>query len=342
MNVWDDYSFQAGLVITDDPNKFGRMYSGSIHSGNRNLGAWSARVTDDEIPLPLAPLYYIPREVAQDLLDAANLSLDRLERQERGLGLNEVAYQATGITASASITGEESERIEAANVMGYWPGFDTGGGGGGALDSEMIMVTAQYDGPGLDFDGVPYPAVNDNASGVGLMLELVRSWQEAGYQPKRTFMFVAYANEGFQYGKSPRLEPDAVEFLAAKAGFTSAYNLDAIVNVRGVGGGSGNGLMVSTGGSLHLVEIIERAARQVGVSVERQDEPLDYRTVWLNEGGFLEDASEAPTISVWWEGFENTSHTPNDTLEGVSADNLSLAGRTLSQTLLMMGREVNY
>ena len=342
LNVWDDYPFQAGLVVTDDPNKFGRLYAGSIHSGNRNLGAWSARVTDEGIPLPLAPLYYIPREVAQELLDSADLSLDRLERQERGLGLNQVAYQRTGITASASIVGEESERIEAANVMGYWPGFDTSGGGGGALDSQMIMVTAQYDGPGLDFDGVPYPAVNDNASGVGLMLELIRSWQETGYQPKRTFMFVAYANEGFQYGKSPRLEPDAVEFLNAKAGFARAYNLDAIVNVRGVGGGSGNGLMVSTGGSLHLVEIIERAARQVGVSVERQDEPLDYRTVWLNEGGVMEDANEAPTITVWWEGYESTARTPNDTLEGVNADNLSLAGRTLSQTLLMMGREVNY
>ncbi len=344
LDIWDDYPFQAALVVTDDPQQMGRFFTASAYTGWRGTGSWGVRVGGGDLALPLAPILYITREVAEEILAQAGLSLTALEREERGLGINEVTFVRTGRLASASIVGEVPDKVETVNVMGYLPGVEIGAAGGQGLDAQMIMVTTQYDGPGVDFDGQVHPAVVDNASGVGVMLELLRSWQATGYQPKRTFMFVAYANEGLEYGKSPRREPEAVEFLTAKPGFSNAYNLEAILNLRGLGGGWGDGLMVSTGGSLHLVEIFAQAARLAGAGLERQDLPLDYRAVWLGERGgfFLPDADEAPNVSIWWDGFHELAGTPADTLELVRAEKLELAGRTISQALLMMGREITY
>jgi len=77
-------------------------------------------------------------------------------------------------------------------VIGHLPGV-AGLRGEAQLDQRAILVVAQYDGLGRDMQGTLYPGANDNASGVAMMLELIRAWNEMGYQPKKTFVFVAYA-----------------------------------------------------------------------------------------------------------------------------------------------------
>jgi len=57
----------------------------------------------------------------------------------------------------------------------------------------VIIVSAYYDGVGTDLAGTVYPGANDNASGVGTMLELARLLKESPYQPDKTILFVAWA-----------------------------------------------------------------------------------------------------------------------------------------------------
>ncbi len=54
---------------------------------------------------------------------------------------------------------------------------------------------------------MPRPAANNNASGVAVMLEAIRTMQQSGYQPHKTFLFVAYSAEGLEGGQqTPQIE----------------------------------------------------------------------------------------------------------------------------------------
>ncbi len=49
--------------------------------------------------------------------------------------------------------------------------------------------------------GLRYPGENDNASGIGVLLEVARVWQEAGYQPEHSVLFAAWgAQEAGEVG----------------------------------------------------------------------------------------------------------------------------------------------
>ena len=89
------------------------------------------------------------------------------------------------------------------------------------LDSRVIMVSAYYDGPGVSPDGALFPAANDNASGVAVMLEMARQLKNSPYQPKRTVVFTAWA-EG-ERGAALSLS----NVMNAKAGF-GLLRVDAV------------------------------------------------------------------------------------------------------------------
>lgn len=65
--------------------------------------------------------------------------------------------------------------VTTANVLGLLPGSDP------VLSQEIIVVGAHYDHVGDDPDGkikgLKYPGANDDATGVGIMLETARQWQ---------------------------------------------------------------------------------------------------------------------------------------------------------------------
>ena len=52
--------------------------------------------------------------------------------------------------------------------------------------------------------------------------------------------------------------------------------------------------------------------------------------------------SAVPTVRLYWEGWEETSRRPEDTLENVSPDKLEQSGRTLALALMVLGRETEY
>jgi len=52
--------------------------------------------------------------------------------------------------------------------------------------------------------------------------------------------------------------------------------------------------------------------------------------------------NEAPCVEVYREGWEATSRTVADQLEGISVENLEEAGRVISLSLMIMGREIDY
>jgi hypothetical protein len=152
---------------------------------------------------------------------------------------------------------------------------------------------------------------------------------------------VAYVGEGHERGQPPDVPVEVTDFLKAKHGFSSAFELEAVVFLRGVGGGAGDQVKFATGGSLRLADLFSRAARTMGVRASRSADPIDISIVF-KERDWRVGGQEAPNIGISWDGYEVFSHRPDDAVDIVSAENLEEAGRVTSLALMVLGREVNY
>ncbi|NIO70427.1 MAG: M20/M25/M40 family metallo-hydrolase, partial [Anaerolineae bacterium] len=191
--------------------------------------------------------------MAERLLAPTGYTLAELSERQARLGNGEGFSVETGIQGELNLEAAVQREMETRNVIGFLPGVDV------ELDEEAIIVMAHYDGLGRTPDGILYPGANDNASGVAMMLEMARMWQEQDFRPKRTVIFVAWA------GAERRLTSDIDRFMRAKRGFIGAYRVAAVVELIGVGAGEGEEILLDRSTSDRLTELFQKAARRVGV-----------------------------------------------------------------------------
>ena len=332
---------QAVLVVTDDPADLER---GATLSTHLSIG-YSHNYFNEPSAVPV---FYISEEAANRILAARGVTVADLQAEEEKLGQQEWFGVRTGVRVHTRLVGEEHNKTEVRNVIGHLPGVAATSESASALQRELqldqkaILVVAQYDGLGRDVQSTLYPGANDNASGVALMLELIRAWNEVGYQPKKTFVFVAYAGEGFTSGQVPSRQIDPTTFLQAKYGFATSLEIEAVVYLRGVGAGTGDGLSLSTAGSLRLGELFADAAKQNGVVVHRRDEDINLGVIFERSAVRMGGGEETPYIVVNWQGYEDTSQLPTDSVATVDPHKLDQVGRSLSLALMTIGRETVY
>jgi Zn-dependent M28 family amino/carboxypeptidase len=144
-----------------------------------------------------------------------------------------------GLQAHIEIPLAEPQGVDAVNVLGLLPGSDP------VLGKRLVILGAHYDHVGDDpgagtvlcedvgcqpSPGRHYAGANDNASGVGVLLEIARLWHEAGYRPRHSVLFAAWGGQepgelGSRYYVQHPVYP--LEYTVA------ALQLDA------VGGGEG-------------------------------------------------------------------------------------------------------
>ena len=323
------------LVVVDDPDKIKQRHTLSGRSG-KTLDLFTGEVSGEE-----TPSLWITEEMGNRLLADSGYTIEKLRQMNEELPLEAIQQLPLHKEASIAVSGTLEERWPVQHVLGFIPGNSGYEFCTDCLDRELIVVMAQYDSPPIGPNGEIYPAAIDNASGVAVMLEAIRVLQEADYQPYRSFLFVAYSGEGLDGGESA-FEPDVSQFLQAKTGFISTYNLEAIVQLRGLGSSTGKALTVSAEGSLRLAKLLGKSARQMGVKVERVNEAIDIGMIYDNGNRTQESGQEAPIVRLYWKGWQKYSRLPTDRLENVSEQNLEEAGRALAMTLMIMGRETVY
>ncbi len=151
---------------------------------------------------------------------------------------------------------------------------------------------------------------------------------------------MAYSGEGLEGGENV-INPNVERFLQAKVGFATAFDLEAIIHLRGLGAGDGDRLEVSSGGSYRLAELFETAGGLVGVDVVRSDEPIDISVIF-EDGSPSQSAQDAPEVRLSWEGWSDYARTPADTPDVVTTENLEKAGRVLVLALMQIGQERQY
>ena len=321
---------RAGLlVVADDDNTVMQNHTLSARDPiDESFGTGRKSGQD-------APVLWIDSQTASQLLSGSGHTLQQLRLASQQLLDDTLVDFDTGASASMSVQGEVVDRFKSFHVLGYLPGTSTD------LDSEMIIVLAKYDAPPASPDGQLHLNANDNASGVGVMLEAIRVLQESGYQPYRTFLFVAYSSEGSEGGETVSEPPDPKKLLQAKIGFGSSYQVKALVDLRDLGAGTGEHLALSTGGSLRLAQLLEDAAAQMNVKTVRVDETVDFRRIF-EEGSSRESAQKVPQIGLRWEGGDVNAGSSADTIETIDVDKLDASGKALSLALMVLGRELEY
>jgi len=287
------------------------------------------------------PFLWISQEIAGRVLAPSGLTLEALLETSSGLTAGQVFEMPLEGRVQFSLWGTIVEKVPVRNVLGYLPGWHGYDFCTDCLGEKVIMVLVQYDSPPNGPEGVLYPAANDNASGVAVMLELIRLIQETDYDPPKTFYFAAYSGEGLDNGEPVGDPPNVDRLLQAKIGL-SGLEIEAIVLIRGIGAGSGDRVEISSGGSLRLAQLLDRAARQMGVRINRAEEAIDISVIYDASASFGGGGEKAPTIGMYWEGWQEYSRTPQDKLEIISQERLDQAGRTLALALMIMGQEIEY
>ncbi|HHR86231.1 MAG TPA: M28 family peptidase, partial [Candidatus Acetothermia bacterium] len=340
-NALEDLRVPIGgmLVIADDDSALNRRVtlSGQDRSFFLTLISNNAPPPDDY------PKLLITKAVADRILASSGNSLRDLSDTAKALEKDEIVVVPTGVSSSMEIKATVHERMPVRDVIGYIPGTLAGEAiskQGLALDNHMIVVMAQYDSPPSSPDGTPFPGANDNASGVGIMLEAIRTMQESDYKPYKTFLFVAYSGEGSEGGNDVR-KPDPSQFLRAAAFFSSSYKIEATIRLRGLGAGDGRGLALFSPGNLRLVHLFEDAAQRMGLRAQPVDDAMDMSVVFAGKTA-RDSGQESPDITLSWQGWERTSRTPSDTVDTISQTKIEKAGRALALALMILGRETNY
>jgi hypothetical protein len=271
------------------------------------------------------PYIYISPTVAEHLLAPTGYTLAELNERQANLREGEGFSVETGIQGELSLKAAVQREMETRNVIGFLPGMDV------ELDEEAIIVMAHYDGLGRAPDGTLYPGANDNASGVAMMLEIARLWQEQDFRPKRTVIFVAWA------GAERRLEADVERFLRAKRGFISAYRVAAVVELIGVGAGEGGEILLDRSTSDRLTELFQKAARRLRIETTTRGRGIhdDYSLYPYPDGDLAQ-------ITLTWEGSGVRAHTPADTVENIDPEKLNKMGQTAALGLMVLSRETRY
>jgi Zn-dependent M28 family amino/carboxypeptidase len=245
------------------------------------------------------------------------------------------------VQARMSVRLTEPEQREAVNVIGLLPGADP------QLAGEAIILSAHYDHVGDDPDawrcppgvsawderrevlctrveGGRYPGANDNASGVAVLLETARLWQEKGYRPGRSVIFAAWgAQEPGQRGLTYYLDHPAFPLS----------DTCAVLHLDAVGGGEGyylgaQGSREQEGmlrASLQAAEV-ELDGRLTLMSPPKRDDP----------GVALRQAGLSTLWLTWREASEQ--NWPTEYADVVEPYRLGVAGKMVTLGLTILAR----
>jgi peptide/nickel transport system permease protein len=321
------------LVVTENPDLLSKRFTLSGHS-NMFLNYFTGDSTGVE-----TPSIWISEEMAARLLSDSGYTVTDIKKATDELALEEMFQLPLKREIGMKVDGTLVEGWPIRHVQGYLPGYEGYEGCRDCLGQDMIVVLAQYDRPPIGPEGV-YSAANDNASAVAIMLEAIRTMNKTDYQPLRSFAFIAYSGEGLDGGE-PVNPSEVRKFLQVMPGFSN-FNIEAIVHLRGLGGGSGDGLEISAGGSLRLAELFEQAAKQMGVDVIRADQAIEIGLIYQEVSTANQQGQEAPEVRMSWQGWQEHARLPSDTIENINPQSLDDAGKTLTMALMILGRERQY
>jgi len=214
-------------------------------SGERSL------LRDDPAP-KLALASWIQLEVASKLAQACGMNLDEMIAAAGERGFKPMALP---VRVKATML-SKVRNFDSSNVIARLPGSDP------RLKDEAVLFSAHYDHLGI-VPSMPghniYNGAQDNATGVGIVLEIARACAAAKQPPKRSLYFVSVTAEeqgllGSEYlGKHPPVPARDIS-LALNYDDVPTLGVPEEVNVAGAE-------------RTNFYPAVERTARQFGLTI---------------------------------------------------------------------------
>ena len=277
---------------------------------------------------PNLPIFRIRPQVADRLLEQAGVTFESLY-QEGGADGSADGWFARdlGVVVHMSLELSEAEDVEVPCLLGYRIGSDL------SLAADMVVIFTSYDGLGTDPDGTVFEGANHDASGVGVLLEIARLWNEQELDPRRSVLFVAWSGEQLDRNL-------AVEFFSDRFNFRHLITTNPrdnvvpriLIQLDYVGAG-GDTILVHPDSSKQLVELMQQSAAQTGAAVEVRSDSPEFESDVLGKS--------LQWMSVRWADAQSASPL-EDTLETISREKLQQLGETLSLTLINLVREADF
>ncbi|NLP44665.1 MAG: Zn-dependent exopeptidase M28 [Peptococcaceae bacterium] len=205
----------------------------------------------------------------------------------------------------------EKMKIPASNIFGVLPGKNP---------EKSIMLCAHYDHLGI-YKGELYPGANDNASGVGCVLEVMRR------------LVADYHN-----GNRPQVNIIAAFWSAEEMGFLGSIHfvknsgiplssLQAVLNLDTVANGSPAEFICWAAQENFLTETVRACWAQYGATVSRVS-GNGHRS---DEAAF--DGTGVPAVTVLSKDWLVKNHTPEDDISLINPEKLEVASLALYDTV---------
>ncbi len=274
---------------------------------------------------PQMPIFHISPDTADTILGAMDSSMADLFSVEAisQSGQGWFKRDLEGATVQMAVELAEPQATAVPTILGYLPGSDLN------LANELVVIYAHYDGLGVDPDGTLYPAVNHNASGVSVMLEVARLWQAEQLDPRRPVLFVAW-------GAGSLTEPGARAFLDSEGSFThlpttQRLQTTAVFQIDDAGAG-GEEIFIHPQSNQRLKTLVDESAAEIDVMVVEDVGETAVSSDMLN--------TQAPWVYLAWD---NPPLPPDqDTFERIDEEKLRTFGELLSLSLAKVVRQSRY
>lgn len=203
----------------------------------------------------------------------------------------------------------ENSETTARNIMGVIPGES---------NEDPIIITAHFDHLGIDLAKNIYSGALDNASGTAFIMELMKYLNSLG-TPDRDILFVAFNAEEFGcLGSEAFVTQYEDKILDSKV-----FNFDMI--------GSNNAVPLSIMGGINDNESTPFMRSASGTCA---DEDVQYNYLFQNSSdhkSFREKNIDAVTFC---DNDLSLIHTPNDTVENISLDNINRCYKVASTEII--------
>ena len=250
-----------------------------------------------------------------------------LSSQLSMLGLKPMGDSATGFIQAFTIPPVIEIRVNGRltfrpgeNRNLRTPSVNLLGGLVGENTAEIILLSAHYDHLGI-FEGRVYPGANDNASGVGCILDVMRRILQEGITPKRTIVLAFWSAEEMGFVGSQAF---------VNASTFPLHQIQAVLNADTVGNGMIGDFSLWADGENTAVKAIRQAAAECGASVLLTP-PAGHNSDSIS---FL--SAGIPAVTLMTHDWLYKNHTPEDTTALVKFEQIKLASEILYQAVRIL------
>jgi ABC-type dipeptide/oligopeptide/nickel transport system permease subunit len=287
-------------------------------------------LSDYYLERPTLPVFRITPAVADGILSHGGLTIEAAQGMIDSLSERKWGWIAHDLKVRVRmhLQLEPPEKVTLYNVMGMLNGADA------ALADDLVILSCHYDGLGRAPDGTLYPGADGNATGVAVMLEIARLWQEQEFQPRRSVLFVAWAGGELPYS-------GAHYFRDRHGGFIYHYDIAAVVHLDRLGGSEGDGLVVrQLGRQQTLPDLLESSAERLNVSVSQGlAMRRHYQQVFSGEYGDQFGARYGTLVVTWGDPEPKLAA---DSLDTIDRHHLSQAAQAINLTLITAAHEPRF